>query len=245
MHAFMTPGLLWVSRLDQLGRDAETDPPDREQRQAAERGGREGHAVVGADDPREAEFLEEAHEDRPGIQVSGGVEPLAAQEKTADAIHNGERITIEPVSSAELALEVSRPDLVRFGHGSVGAPWVSRTGAASAFGDQAGPREDVAASASRRPFPIGVVWGENLEELFHSPAGVSLAGLDQSRHDARGSLIRTGAGTAGALATDHQQESAWSLMRADAPLLRDEFPELASELEFLLHRGGQTGRNCR
>jgi len=197
MHTLMTPVLLGVSGFDQFRIDAETDPPDREPRQAAERGGREGHAVVGSDDPREAEFLEEAREDGPGIQVGGGAEPLAAQEKTAEAIHNGQRITIEAVSSAELALEVGRPDLVGFGHGRVGSPWVSRTGASSALGDQAVPPEDVAARASRRPFPIGVFVGENREELFHSPAGVSLAGLNQRRHESRGSVMRTRSGAGG------------------------------------------------
>jgi hypothetical protein len=50
MHAFVTPVLLGISRLDPLDGDAEPEPPDREFGEIEQgiRAG-EGHAAVGSD----------------------------------------------------------------------------------------------------------------------------------------------------------------------------------------------------
>jgi len=59
----MTPILLGVRRLDELGLNARLEPRDAERREPAERGGSKGHAVVGADALREAVLTEEPLED--------------------------------------------------------------------------------------------------------------------------------------------------------------------------------------
>src|SRR5947199_2526359 len=54
MHPLMHPVLLRRTALDPLRANAEVQPPDRERRQAAERvRGREGNAVIGANDARQ------------------------------------------------------------------------------------------------------------------------------------------------------------------------------------------------
>jgi hypothetical protein len=53
VHALVATILLRGGGLDEVGEDAELDPPDRELRQATERHGRERRTVVGADALRE------------------------------------------------------------------------------------------------------------------------------------------------------------------------------------------------
>ena len=69
MHPFVATVLLWGSRLDEVGQDAELDPPDRELRQSTQRHGGERHAVIGADAVRQPELVEESVEDLPGAGV--------------------------------------------------------------------------------------------------------------------------------------------------------------------------------
>ena len=58
MHAFVASVLLWFSGLDELGDDAEADPPDGQLGDAPEGVGSEGWSVVGADAVGQAVFLE-------------------------------------------------------------------------------------------------------------------------------------------------------------------------------------------
>ena len=50
VHSFVTAVLLGFSRLDSFRTDAEPDPPGAQPSEASEADGREGRAVVGADD---------------------------------------------------------------------------------------------------------------------------------------------------------------------------------------------------
>ena len=59
MHAFVTTVLLGLAGFDELWGDAESDPPDRESREAAERVGGEGRAVVRADALRQSVLPED------------------------------------------------------------------------------------------------------------------------------------------------------------------------------------------
>ncbi len=112
VHALMASVLLGLAGLDELREDAKTNPPCRERRETGERVGGEGNAVVSADPDGEAEFLEEAGEDRFSAKNSRGMECLAAEQETTVAIGDGEGVAVNPVTGFELALEISAPDIV-------------------------------------------------------------------------------------------------------------------------------------
>jgi hypothetical protein len=58
VHSLVTPVLLRPPGLDQLGEDAQANPPDRESTQPADGGGSERCSIVGADDPWKTEGSE-------------------------------------------------------------------------------------------------------------------------------------------------------------------------------------------
>ena len=64
VHPLVTTVLLRLPRFDQLGIDAESDPPDREATESADGGGCERDAVVGTDDLGKPIFLESSAEHR-------------------------------------------------------------------------------------------------------------------------------------------------------------------------------------
>ena len=66
--------------LDEIGQDAEADPPDREGREAAEGLGGEGHAVIRADPPGQAVRAEEPLEDGAGLDQLGAGEGLTGEQ---------------------------------------------------------------------------------------------------------------------------------------------------------------------
>ena len=67
MHPLMPAVLLRMAGLDALDLNPETEPPDRQFAEPVDRmGGRERHAVVGPDHPRQPKFLEGALEHREG-----------------------------------------------------------------------------------------------------------------------------------------------------------------------------------
>lgn len=109
VHAFMSPVLLWLAGLDQLGLDAERDPPDGELGEAGNGRRGEGMSVVGADPPRQAKSLKEAPK-APDRCLQIETQHGAAFEKEAGvAVLDREREAELAVQGPELALEVSGP----------------------------------------------------------------------------------------------------------------------------------------
>lgn len=102
VHALMASVLLGMGGLDDLGVDARADPPDRQPRQAAERRRGEGDAVVGAEDLRQAVLVEEPGEDRFRRPVGGGAQSLVAEQVATEAVHDRERVAVDPVARPEL-----------------------------------------------------------------------------------------------------------------------------------------------
>jgi hypothetical protein len=109
MHALVTPVLLGFTWLDGFGKDAESDPPSAEASEPGEADGSEGRSVVRADDGGESEITKGVDKDWPGEFDGGGVEALASEEVSAEAILDGEGIAVAPVAHLEVALEVSGP----------------------------------------------------------------------------------------------------------------------------------------
>ena len=62
VHPLVATVLRGPAWLDELWKDAQPNPPDRQATESADGCGRKGGAVVGADDSRKAEFLKESLE---------------------------------------------------------------------------------------------------------------------------------------------------------------------------------------
>lgn len=105
MHPLVASVLLGVAGLDQLGPDAQTDPPGVKSRESADGLRGEGRAVVATDDLRQAILTESSLQSAVHAVVVGRVESLADQEVTAEAVGDGERVAVEAVQGAELAFE--------------------------------------------------------------------------------------------------------------------------------------------
>jgi hypothetical protein len=102
--------LVWAGRLDELGADAESQPPDAELGEAAEGAGGKRLAIVGADPLREPVGAEESLDDLLRRLQERALEPVAGQEIAGVGILDRERVTVAAIAQPELALEVDRPD---------------------------------------------------------------------------------------------------------------------------------------
>lgn len=191
MHAFMATVLFGMRGLDELGGDAETDPPDGESRQAAERAGGERDPVVGADDLREAVCLEQAPEDRVGGCVRRGGEALAPEQVSAEAIGDREGETGGPTAGPELAFEIGGPDFVGSRHRGLRPSWVAEAAPTAPCGHQAVALQDVAGGAPRRPGVTRIASFENGQELLGAPRRMMAASFEQCSHDLGWGFERT------------------------------------------------------
>ena len=117
VHAFVTAVLLRLTRLDGLRTDTEPDPPGAEACEASEADGSEGRTVVGADDGGNAELTKNLDEYRLGELDGRGIQPSALEQESAEAVLDGEGITVAAVEHFELAFEVDGPDRIGLVHG--------------------------------------------------------------------------------------------------------------------------------
>ena len=85
MHSFVTAILLWLTRFDGLGTDAETDPPSAEPCEASETDRSEWRTIVGADDGGNAELTKNLDEYGLGELDRRGVQPSALEQESAAA----------------------------------------------------------------------------------------------------------------------------------------------------------------
>jgi len=199
VHTLVAAVLLGLAGLDELGEDAEADPPDREPGEAAERVGGEGGAVVGADTLGQAVLAEEALEDGSGAFDGWGGEPVATEEEATEAILDGQRIAVEAVARAELALEVGAPDGVGRVHG---CGWPARMSAArpTPFGwDETVAVQDSVDGADGRRVSIGEAIAEKPLQLGGAPAAAA-AELEDGLDDLSRSGVRAGVRPVGTIA---------------------------------------------
>ena len=191
MHAFVTAVLLGLAWFDELGRDAEGDPPDGELREARDGGGSEGWTVVATDAARQTEGAEEVPETAHGCLNFGGEQGAAFEEEPGVAVLDGEREAELAVLGAELALEIRGPGAIRLGQDRDG-----RTGMLAAAARFA--RCDAALAAQDPIHGIGA--GSNLDgrvvdELPADFAGSSAALVadgEDAGYDLRGRSVGAG-----------------------------------------------------
>ena len=116
MHAFVSAVLLGFAGLDELGLDAERDPPDGEPGEAGDRPGSERVAVVGTDALGETVLPEDPAETTHRSLRIESEHALAGEQEAGVSVLHGEREAELTVTGSELALEVSGP-------GTVGLWW--------------------------------------------------------------------------------------------------------------------------
>jgi hypothetical protein len=141
VHAFVATVLLGLTGFDEIGQDAELDPPDGEARETAQGHGGEGRAVISANALWETELTEGPGEDGTGSEVGGSGEPLAGEEEATEAVLDGERIAVDAVEGLELALEVGGPDGVGSVEACVGSAGMRGLGSLLVLEDEAFSRE--------------------------------------------------------------------------------------------------------
>jgi hypothetical protein len=190
VHAFVASVLLGFARLDELGQDTEAYPKGGERGEAGERGGGEGHPVVGANAFGEPELTEEAHEYRFGLGHRSRAQGLAAQKVAAVAVRDRQRIAIDPVAGLEVSLEVGTPHDVGGADSRGRFAWVAHAPACPGLADQTVASEDVADGGAGRPGPIGMASGKRSQELLRAPGGMALARFHEPLHDRLGGLGR-------------------------------------------------------
>ena len=182
VHAFVATVLIWRRGLDEIRQDAELDPPDGEPGEAAKGDGSEGSAVVGTDPIREAEFPEQACENRPGARVRRACEPLTGKQISTEAILDGQGIAVEPVQGLELALEISGPDAVRRIKGSCGPAGMRPLPAFTSLLHETLALEILVQDLGGRDMPVRVQGEEPSPDLTRPPTHPSFAEFD-SRFD--------------------------------------------------------------
>ena len=104
--------------------------------------------------------MEEPGEDTLGIDERGPSETLTAEQVAAEAVLDGERITVDAVSCLELTLEVGRPDQVGRIERHGGPTWVRPLAAPPSLLHQSSTHE----VAVQRPFARNVLIGIEPDE---------------------------------------------------------------------------------
>jgi hypothetical protein len=180
VHALVATVLLRGAGLDEIGQDAEADPPDRERRQAAEGLGGEGHAVIGADPPGQTIRAEEALEDWAGLDQLGAGERLTPEQHPAVAVGHGEWEAVLAVAELELALVIGGPHRIGGVHRGAGRSRRARAADAPAGGDQAQVLEAARDGRAHGPGRLGPAIAHQTEQLPGAPVGMALMGLEQA-----------------------------------------------------------------
>ena len=156
VHPLVPAVLLWLARLDELGKDSQLDPPHRQLAQPAQRRRSERHPVVAADPAGQAVLLEDPGQHRLGRLQQRARQPLAAQQVAAVVVRHRQRVAVLPVAQPELALVVHAPAVVGPSHEHAGSPRVSHRPAPGLGLDEPSPLEHVAHGGLRRHLPQGM-----------------------------------------------------------------------------------------
>ena len=163
----------------------------REQRQAAECGRGERHAVVRTDDVRQAVLFEGAPKDRPGQDDRGGAQALTGEEIPTIAIDECERITGDAVAGLELPFEVGRPDPVRLRHRRQRTPRMREPRPTPRLWDEVVAFQQVAHRRPCRPGRARVFATGNAEQLLRSPSRMMAPRLENAIDQRLRRFVRT------------------------------------------------------
>ena len=155
---------------------------------------REGHAVVGADRPRQPVRAEQAFEDRADPVALRRQQPLTPQQVARVLIGDGQRVAVDPIPRPELPFEVRRPQIIRLRGGGRHDTWMRVHASPPPFFHQALARQEIPRGADGRPRPTRMPRFEPIQKLFGPPGGMLAPRVaNQMRglfRDAMGTLMR-------------------------------------------------------
>src|SRR5215471_17301459 len=190
MHALMAAVLLRRGRMNEMGLDAELEPPGRQACQAARSGRTERRPVVAADCPRQPEATK-----RPvkhGLRrLDPGEHDPHVDEKPAVAV--GDRQGVDPliVARPKPALEVHRPFVVCSCNRRHHSGLVERRPSPPDRGNQAGALENVPDRRGRRPARRRRVTLKHPKHLARPHMRKATAHCDDRLHHGRVRRVRT------------------------------------------------------
>jgi hypothetical protein len=104
--------LLRVGGQDPLVLNAEAQPPHVELRQAVNAGGGEGHPVVGTNRTRQPVLAKQPVEDGADADALRAEQAMTGQQIASVLVGDRQRVTVDPIAGAEVALEVGCPEIV-------------------------------------------------------------------------------------------------------------------------------------
>ena len=163
--------LFGMSGLDPLWDYPKLDPPCGQRRKASQAHTGEGRAVVGADDPWKAVLPEGALQGALDLRAGRPLQTVACQQVTGHRILGSQGIDALSVSSAEPALQVNGPHVVRvLGVGKGLAPACSPT-PSLAPPHQTRTTQNAARRAGGRPGHVGLNGTQPGHDLLRAPCG--------------------------------------------------------------------------
>jgi len=154
---------------------AEAHPPSGEPRQTRQGVSSKGHAVVGADTPRQPELSEESRKHGLGVDDGGVQQSVAAQKIAAVIVGDGEREAVTPVAGFELAFVVGAPQLVRRAHERGRFARMADRTPAAFLRHEPVAFEDLAHGTALGPRPPRMFVAQDLQELLRAPRRVTLS----------------------------------------------------------------------
>jgi len=166
MHALVRTILLRMRGQDPLVLNAEPQPPYIERRQAVKRHRCEGHAVVGANGPRQPVGAEQTIEDRADAGAIRRQQALTPEQVARVLIGDRQRIAVDPIAGPELAFEIGRPQIVGVRRGRCHHTRMREYAAAAPLLHQAFARQEITRGADRRQVKGWMPRRQPLQEFF-------------------------------------------------------------------------------
>ena len=186
MPACMAAVLLGCARRDELGADAQADPPGQEVRESTQGGGGQGHPGVGTDARGYTARVDAAGEHGLGFSHTGGGESRTAEAHAAVAIGHRPGITVQAVPSVTRAVAIGTPPLVGRSEPRGRLARMAEEATVTLLRDQAAAAHDSADRGAPRPRPARMPWVHERPQCLGAACRVPTTHL----HDGLDAVLR-------------------------------------------------------
>ena len=193
MPACMAAVLLGCARRDELGADAQADPPGREVRESTQGVGGQGHPVVGTDALGYTARVDAAGEHGLGFSHTGGGESRTAEAHAAVAIGHRPGITVQAVPGVTLAVAIGTPPLVGRSEPRGRLARMAEAATVTCLRDQAAAAHDSADRGAPRPRPARMPWVHERPQCLGAACRVPTTHLHDGLDAVRRRLLRAAA----------------------------------------------------
>src|SRR2546422_243927 len=198
VHPLVPAILLGVGRLDELGLNAEPDPPDRERREPSQRVRGERRAVVRADPLGQPVAVKQARKDGPTGLDGRLQQTAAAEQKAGRGVLDRQRVAVDAVPGPGLPFEIGGPDRVRLVERGVRSASVKAAARRPAATGATMPLENAVHRGHRRDELDRDPLRQQPADLPRAPAIATLQGEDLL-DDRRGRRVRAAVGSVRAI----------------------------------------------